>query len=362
MSESPSFQSASSSNLPKQRWHLVPPQPEKAQQLAEATQLSPLLAQVLINRGFDTVEEAAIFLDPETQALPAPINELPDLAKSVEFLHDAILQHQKIAICGDYDADGMTSTALLMRALSMLGADVSYAIPSRMKEGYGINNRIIEDFHQEGIGLVLTVDNGISAYEPIAKARELGLTVIITDHHDLPPKLPPAHAILNPKLIPESSPYRGLAGVGVAYVLAISLAQKMGKVQGLVNPLLELFTLGTIADLAALTGVNRRWVKRGLQRLMSSQIEGVQALIEVAGLSSSQVSKSSKSEEMEGNRKNFKKIKPEDIGFRLGPRINAVGRIADPQIVIELLTTENMGIALERAMQCEQINQQRQQP
>ncbi|MEA5497468.1 single-stranded-DNA-specific exonuclease RecJ [Limnoraphis robusta] len=361
MSESPSFLPASLSNLPNQRWHIFPPQPEKAQQLAEATQLSPLLAQVLINRGFDTVEEATVFLDPESQALPAPINELPDLAKSVEFLHNAIIQNQKIAICGDYDADGMTSTALLMRSLSMLGADVSYAIPSRMKEGYGINNRIIEEFHQEGISLVLTVDNGISAYEPIAKARELGLTVIITDHHDLPPELPPAHAILNPKLIPETSHYRGLAGVGVAYVLAISLAQKMGKVQGLVNPLLELFTLGTIADLAALTGVNRRWVKRGLQRLMRSEIQGVQALIEVAGLSGSTRTISENTDNLSSNEQTKKVIKPEDIGFRLGPRINAVGRIADPQIVIELLTTENMGIALERAMQCEQINQQRQQ-
>lgn len=361
MSESPSFLPTSSSNLPKQRWQIAPPQPEKAQQLAIATGLSPFLAQVLINRGFDTVEAATIFLDPESQALPTPIHELPDLAKSVDLLHYAILQHQKIAICGDYDADGMTSTALLMRSLSTLGADVTYAIPSRMKEGYGINNRIIEEFHQEGISLVLTVDNGISAYEPIAKARELGLTVIITDHHDLPPQLPPAHAILNPKLIPETSPYRGLAGVGVAYVLAISLAQKMGKVQGLVNPLLELFTLGTIADLAALSGVNRRWVKRGLQRLMRSEIKGVQALIEVAGLSGYQVSESSKIEEIEQNINNKKKIKPEDIGFRLGPRINAVGRLADPQIVIELLTTENMGIALERAMQCEQINQRRQQ-
>ncbi|MEL7036256.1 MAG: single-stranded-DNA-specific exonuclease RecJ [Cyanobacteria bacterium J06592_8] len=358
MSESLSFLPASSSNIPNQRWQIFPPHPEKAQQLAEVTTLSPLLAQVLINRGFDTVEKAAIFLDPEAEALPAPINELPDLAKSVELLHDAIIYNQKIAICGDYDADGMTSTALLMRSLSTLGATVSYAIPSRMKEGYGINNRIIEDFHQDGISLVLTVDNGISAHEPIAKAKELGLTVIITDHHDLPPELPVADAILNPKLISETSPYRGLAGVGVAYVLAISLAQKMGKVQGIVNPLLELFTLGTIADLAALTGVNRRWVKRGLRRLVQSEIEGVQALIEVAGLSD----KSRKSS-LDSNSKttNKKEIKPEDIGFRLGPRINAVGRIADPQIVIELLTTKKMGIALERAMQCEQINQQRQQ-
>ncbi|HEY9858878.1 MAG TPA: single-stranded-DNA-specific exonuclease RecJ, partial [Candidatus Obscuribacterales bacterium] len=243
---------------------------------------------------------------------------------------------------GDYDADGMTSTALLLRALRALGAEVDYAIPSRMSEGYGINERIVEDFHRERVRLILTVDNGIAALKPIARARELGLAVIVTDHHEVPPEIPPANAILNPKLIHEDSPYRGVAGVGVAYILATTLAQQLDA-KDLGNLLLELFTLGTIADLAPLTGVNRRWVKRGLQRLPKSQIPGVQALIQVAGLGSS------------------KALKPEAIGFSLGPRINAVGRIADPQVVIELLTTDDMGVALERAMQCEQINQQRQQ-
>jgi single-stranded-DNA-specific exonuclease len=165
-----------------------------------------------------------------------------------------------------------------------LGADVDYAIPSRMKDGYGINVRIVEEFHQEGVQLILTVDNGISAVEPIARAKQLGLKVIITDHHDLPQQLPCADAILNPKLISASSPYRGLAGVGVAYILAVSLAQQLGQATGLVKPLLELFTLGTIADLAPLIGVNRRWVKRGLRQLPQSQLAGVKALIQVAGL------------------------------------------------------------------------------
>ncbi|WP_338038238.1 single-stranded-DNA-specific exonuclease RecJ [Neosynechococcus sphagnicola] len=212
-----------------------------------------------------------------------------------------------------------------------------------MQEGYGINQRIVEAFAQEGVKLILTVDNGIAAVQPIARARELGLAVIVTDHHDLPPELPPANAILNPKLLPVGSPFRGLAGVGVAYILAVSLAKQLGRSQGLAASLLELFTLGTIADLAPLTGVNRRWVRRGLQRLPHSQFAGVQALIQVAGLSDKT------------------DVKPEDIGFRLGPRINAVGRIADPQIVIDLLTTDDMGVAMERAMQCEAINDQRQQ-
>lgn len=337
--------------LPSQRWQIYSAQTELAQKLAEATQISPIIGQLLANRGIETLEQALAFLKPESQNLPSPLEEFADLVLSVELLHTAIACHQKIAICGDYDADGMTSTALLLRALRWLGANVDYAIPSRMHEGYGINQRIVEEFKREGVELILTVDNGISAFEAIAKARELGLKVIVTDHHDIPQQLPPANAILNPKLIPESSPYRGLAGVGVAYILAVSLAQQLGQIAGLVKPLLELFTLGTIADLAPLTGVNRRWVKRGLRLLPQSQLAGVQALIQIAGVQSN----------TNGTSVNTKSLKPDDIGFRLGPRINAVGRIADPQIVIDLLTTDDMGLALERAMQCEQINQHRQQ-
>lgn len=331
--------------LPNQRWQIFAAQPERADQLGQALELSPLLAQVLLNRGIETPEQAQVFLDPESLALPSPLTEFPDLAVSLELLQAAIAAQQKIAICGDYDADGMTSTALLLRALRSLGAHVDYAIPSRMHEGYGINRRIVEDFHAEGVSLILTVDNGIAAAEPIARARELGLAVIVTDHHDLPPELPLANAILNPKLLPVTSPYRSLAGVGVAYILAVCLAQQLGQTQHLWKPLLELFTLGTIADLAPLTGVNRRWVRRGLQLLPRSGFAGVQALIQVAGLSPDQ----------------GKSLKPEAIGFRLGPRINAVGRIGDPQTVIELLTTDDPGVALERAMQCEQANRERQQ-
>ena len=333
---------SSPSRLPNQRWHIAAAAIAQAEQIAQSTDLSPLLAQVLLNRGLETPQQVQEFLNPETQVLPSPLEDFEDLPLSLELLINAINRRSSIVICGDYDADGMTSTALLLRALRCLGAEVDYAIPSRMKEGYGINCRMVEEFHAEGVELILTVDNGIAAHEPIARARELGLTVIITDHHEVPPVCPNANAILNPKLIPADSPYRGLAGVGVAYVLATCLAQSLGKLRELGNSLVELFTLGTIADLAPLTGVNRRWVRRGLQRLPTSKLAGVQALIQVAGLSGA------------------KDLKPEAIGFRLGPRINAVGRLADPQIVIELLTTDDPGIALERAMQCEQINLQRQ--
>ncbi|MCW6036733.1 single-stranded-DNA-specific exonuclease RecJ [Spirulina subsalsa FACHB-351] len=329
--------------LPQQRWIIAPAQPEAVAEVVQNTGLSPVLAQVLLNRGITTPHAAQVYMEPESESLPPPLEEFPDLQKSVDLLINAIEEGEKIAICGDYDADGMTSTALLIRALRHLGADVDYAIPSRMKDGYGINKRIVKEFAEQGVGLILTVDNGIAAYDAIALAVELGLSVIITDHHDLPPKLPPADAILNPKLIPEDSPYCGLAGVGVAYILAVTLAQQLGHPKGLIDPLLELFTLGTIADLAPLVGVNRRWLKRGLKRLPKSNLEGIKALMQVAGV---------------GNEN--KPMPPDAIGFRLGPRINAVGRIGDPQIVIELLTTDDPGIALERAMYCEQRNQERQ--
>lgn len=334
--------------IPNQRWQIYPKKAELAQKFAENFHLSPIISQLVINRGMETDEDAEIFLNPESLILPSPLEEFPDLAMSVELLKNAIASQAKIAICGDYDADGMTSTALLLRCLRWLGAKVDYAIPSRMHEGYGINQRIIQEFHQEGVELILTVDNGISAYEPIALARQLGVKVIVTDHHDIPQQLPPADAILNPKLLPESSLYRGVAGVGVAYILAVCLAQQMEQSSNsIIKSMLELFTLGTIADLAPLSGVNRRWVKRGLQQLPKSKLPGVQALVQISGV-------------QKKNSNGNGTLKPDDIGFRLGPRINAIGRIGDPQIVIELLTTDDMGIALEKAMQCEQTNTRRQ--
>ena len=200
--------------MPQQRWFIHPALKGEAQWLSHQVGLSPLLAQVLLNRDIQTPEAAQEFLNPEALLLPSPLDEFPDLEASIEILLQAIELQEKIAICGDYDADGMTSTALLIRALRFLGADVDYAIPSRMQEGYGINSRIVEDFFTDGVSIILTVDNGIAAVEPIAYARELGLTVIVTDHHDVPPEIPPAHAILNPKLIAAASPYRGVAGVG----------------------------------------------------------------------------------------------------------------------------------------------------
>lgn len=331
-------------SLPPARWRLATPDVTQVNLFSHSLGISPLLARVVINRGLKTLEEAQFYLQPQSLPLPQPLVEFPDLAKSVNLLDEAIAKKQKIAICGDYDADGMTSTALLLRALRYLGAEVDYAIPRRMTDGYGINHRIVEEFAQAGIALILTVDNGISAHEPIKTAKELGIKVIITDHHDLPPTLPVADAILNPKLISTLSPYYGLAGVGVAYILAMTIAANHNLDTILQPELLALYTLGTIADLAPLVGVNRRWLQQGLRLLPRSTVTGIQALMQVAGISDAQ-----------------KQLHPEDIGFKLGPRINAIGRLDDPQVVIDLLTTADEGLALKLAIHCEATNQRRQQ-
>ena len=338
------------SPLPQQRWQHRnrdgSPQrfQAQAQQLAQTLGLLPLVAEILVQRGITTPAEARSFIEPDTLTLPPPSQDFPDLALAVDLLAQAIEQKTPMAICGDYDADGMTSTALLLRALRHFGAIVHYDIPSRMAEGYGINDRMVQDLHQQGVGLILTVDNGIAAHQPIALARELGLVVIITDHHDLPPELPTANAILNPKLLEVTSPYRGLAGVGVAYVLAQSLGEALGCDTSFQPAALDLFTLGTIADMAPLVGVNRTWVKRGLAHLPQSPILGIQALIHQTHLKT----------------KAQRNFQPQDIGFKLGPRINAIGRIGNPQVVIELFTTEDPAEADRLAEICETTNQTRQ--
>ncbi|TAF56117.1 MAG: single-stranded-DNA-specific exonuclease RecJ [Oscillatoriales cyanobacterium] len=328
--------------IPDQRWQIADPPGWAIAELSLATGLPPLLARVLHNRGYHNADHAQRFLNPDRVELTDPLDDFADLSIAIDLIHNAITNQEKIAICGDYDADGMTSTALLLRALRSFNADIDYAIPSRMNDGYGINSRIVDRLADDGVHLIITVDNGIAAYDAIQHARDRGLHVIITDHHDLPATLPPASAILNPKMIDRASPYAGMAGVGVAYLLAMSVAEEYGQVQQIQLPMLELLTLGTIADLAPLTGVNRRWVQQGLKLIPHSQIPGIQALTQVSGSNSKQA------------------LKPDAIGFRLGPRINAIGRIGDPKAVIELLTTDDPGIALEQAMVCEQTNKERQ--
>ncbi|MFN3927279.1 MAG: single-stranded-DNA-specific exonuclease RecJ [Pseudanabaenaceae cyanobacterium] len=337
--------------LPRQRWCIAPPQPDRVLELTTTSAYPPAIAQVLINRQIYTNESARQFFEIDPPVLPDPLTEFPDLGSCVDLLEKAIRQHQQISICGDYDVDGMTSTAVLIRTIRAVGGRVNYAIPSRMTEGYGINQRIVRELHQQGTALIITVDNGIMAKEPIALARSLGMAVIVTDHHELPEDpadLPPAHGILNPKykLDPQSH-YSSIAGVGMAYVLALTLSDRFQQRQALEEVLLELFTLGTIADLAPLTGINRHLVKRGLKCLANSQLVGVRALIATT--------------QKQGGTDPPVEIVPDTIGFQLGPRINAIGRIGDPRVVIELLTTDDPAIAQRCAEICHQTNIRRQE-
>ena len=292
---------------------------------------------VLQRRGVQSQEELQSLLQPD----PAPEAKahFPDLECAVQRLLQACRECQALAVCGDYDADGMTSTALLVGVLSRLGAKPQAAIPSRQSEGYGLNAAMVERLAEQGVKLLVTVDNGISAREALERAEALGLEVIVTDHHTIPPQRPPLLALLHPALTPPSSPYRGLAGVGLAYVLAAAVAERLRNPQAL-RTALDLFCIGTIADMAPLTGVNRRWLQEGLPQLHRSALPGLRALAELSGLED-------------------RPIDSQGVGFRLAPRLNAVGRLADPQLAVELLTTSDADRALELAERCEQLNRQR---
>lgn len=315
-------------------WRLPEALPRAALQLAEQLNLPPALVAVLRRRGYSDPTIVEIL---EPAPAPPPEQHFPDLPQAVERLQRAIGAGETVAICGDYDADGMTSTALLMGVVQRLGGVATAAIPSRMEEGYGLNPAMVKRLHQGGVGLLVTVDNGISARPALEQAQALGVEVIVTDHHAIPAKRPPYLALLHPALTPAGSPYRSLAGVGLAYLLARCLCRH--------NPAAlasscDLFCIGTVADMAPLHGVNRLWLRHGLARLHRSSLPGLQALIRSAGLAE-------------------RPLDEEDIGFHLAPRINAVGRLGDPQQVVELLTTPSEQRAMAMAQFCEDLNQQR---
>jgi single-stranded-DNA-specific exonuclease len=325
---------------------LLDPQPEQRWQLPAAVTIGeslrslelpdPLLA-MLMRRGYSDVSAISQLLDPA--AAPDPNRHFPDLKTAVQRLRQACRSGEAVAICGDYDADGMTSTALLVGLLQRLGAAAQADIPSRLDDGYGLNTAMVERLHAAGIHLLVTVDNGVAAREALERAAALGVEVILTDHHTLPQVLPPCLALLHPACTPEHSPYRGLAGVGLATVLAQALARSCRSKEGQ-SLALDLFCIGTIADMAPLQGVNRRWLMDGLPRLKDSPLAGLQALQQVAGLDDGPIDATA-------------------VGFQIAPRINAVGRLGDPQLVVDLLTTTDQDQALELARQCEALNRQR---
>lgn len=296
--------------------------------------------QLLNNRGIYSEEQLDLFINPEKNKVDPPELHFKDLDLAKSVVIQAINNNENIAIVGDYDADGMTSTALLIRVFRGLGANIKYQIPDRISEGYAINPAIVETLASEGVKLIITVDNGITSVSSAKKCRELGIKLIITDHHEIPEELPDADAILNPRILPQESIYENMAGVGVAYVLATSVALAMGRTD-FISQALVLCALGTVADMATLVGINRRWVKRGMRLINNSGILGVEALIKQAKIRQNNVSIA-------------------DIGFKIAPMINAIGRIGDPKIIIELLTTKDENTAEDLAIKCAACNYERQ--
>ena len=321
-------------SAPVQQWRL--PEPIDGDPLASVDLPLPLKA-MLYRRGLRNPEQVELLL--AEQPLPAADQHFPELGAALKRLKKACRDNESVAICGDYDADGMTSTALLMRAFEAMGACPQAAIPNRMDDGYGLNVGMVEQLHAEGVRLLVTVDNGVAAHEALERASELGVDVILTDHHSLPDSRPKALALIHPALTPENSPYDSLAGVGLAYVLARSLAAELKKPKSITTAR-DLFCIGTVADMAPLTGANRTLLREGLGHLHRSSCPGVQALQQLAGL---------------GDRA----LRADDIGFQLAPRINAVGRIGEPSLVVDLLTADDPARAFELGRQCDSLNRQR---
>ncbi len=292
---------------------------------------------VLARRGLNDVSSALEFLDPPS--LPDPKDHFPDLLKAVKRLKEACIKNQKIAICGDYDADGMTSTALLMTTLNSLGAISISSIPNRLQDGYGLNKKMIKELNEQNIKLIVTVDNGVSAYEALEEANRLKIDVIITDHHLLDLEKLSSFALIHPDTTPINSPYRQLAGVGLAYVLAECISNQFNNYIAS-QIAADLFCIGTVADMAPLIGANRYLIKKNISKMYSTKNKGLQSLIRLSGIT-----------------KGF--ITTEDIGFSISPKLNAVGRIGDPDIIVNLLTETNEGKAIELAKQCENTNKNR---
>ncbi|MCG3138897.1 MAG: Single-stranded-DNA-specific exonuclease RecJ [Phycisphaerae bacterium] len=325
-------------------WNISPPWPECESQ-ARAWQVHPLIAQLLYNRGLDGSNYRA-FLQPQMTDLLDP-QTLPGAMAAAEYIVGALHQQQKIVLYGDYDVDGITGTAMLWHLLSLAGGHVDWYVPHRLEEGYGINVESIHKLQQDGARLIISVDCGITAHAAAAQARELGMELIITDHHTPQSELPDCRQIVHPTALgPSPNPH--LCGAGVAFKLAWAVAQKLSNSAKVSSSLREfllnvlgLAALGTIADVVPLIGENRIIARFGLAGLPNNSIVGLQALIESAGLTGS-------------------KINAYDVGFKLAPRLNAAGRMGHARLALELLTRADATRAGEIARYLEEQNRARQ--
>lgn len=325
------------------RW-IVPPQitPEADSALEK---FPPLLRQILFNRGYATDADARAFLNGKPNFNTDPF-QMIGVRTAVERIQYAIQHNEPIAIYGDYDVDGVTATALLVETLQKMDADVRGYIPNRFEEGYGLNTNALDDLKADGVKLVITVDCGIRSPAEALHARTVGLDLIISDHHHPDgDNLPPALAVINPKQHGDPYPDKDLAGVGIAFKIAEALIQEMGNVKDDIrfplSSLLDLVALGTVADLAPLVGENRVLVRQGLRQMRQTTRQGLFSLAAVSEL-------------------NLAKVNAMNIGFMLGPRLNAAGRLKEALAAFELLTTADVFRAGELAQQLDVQNRERQ--
>lgn len=308
---------------------------EQISRLSEELSVSHLMSRLLLNRGIDSKTAAEHFLEPSDEVLHDPFL-MKGMKEAVPRIRKAIEQGEHILIYGDYDADGVSSTSLMIYLMRKLSASYDVYIPHRANEGYGLHNHALDWAHQQGVTLVITVDTGISAVEQIAYAKTLGMDVIVTDHHEPPDVLPEAYALINPKQEDCPYPYKGLAGVGVAMKLAKALL-------GSIPPSwMEIVTIGTVADLMPLTDENRVIVQKGIEEMRNSSFPGIRALLEISGVEMSTVNST-------------------NVAFALAPRINASGRLAHAGKAVSLLTTEDLTEAAQLAEELDLLNRERQQ-
>lgn len=298
----------------------------------------PLLAELLARRGLTTLDTARAFLNPDDYE-PASPADLPDLPRAVDRLSRAIEAGERICVWGDFDVDGQTSTALLVASLAELGANVRYYVPDRLSESHGIKLPALQRQIDAGLDLLLTCDTGITAFEAIEAARRAGVEVVVTDHHDLAETLPEAAAVVNPKRLPAGHPLRELPGVGVAFQLAQALYAAHDRPDDAVRHL-DLVALGIVVDVATQTGDTRYLLQRGLAQLRRSRRTGLRALLALSNLDQAELTE-------------------EHVGFWLGPRLNALGRLGDANQGVELLTTRDVTRARILAAQLDALNERR---
>jgi single-stranded-DNA-specific exonuclease len=307
--------------------------------------ISPITCELFVNRGLTDVDEAYDFVFPELSSIPDPCL-MADMDKAVDRIIQAVVQKKDIWIYGDYDADGITSVAILLLFFSALGVTARHYIPDRIKEGYSLNPDAVRYIHAQGADLIITVDSGISNHNEIRLAKELGMEVIVSDHHEVGDILPPADAILNPKRADCPFPFKDLAGVGIAFNLIIAIRKRLKEEGGFADlpnlkRYLDLVALGTVADIVPLRGENRIFVKYGLIELGQDTRPGIVALREMSGVKRGNVDSMA-------------------VSFRLAPRLNASGRIGNANQSVRLLVTDDPAEALSLARDLESENQRRQ--